>query len=354
MKVKDLSPEAVDLLQKLINTPSFSKEENKTADLIEQWLKDRGLNPQRHLNNVYAIAENGPKKGKTILLNSHHDTVKPSEGWKSDPFSPITSRGKLTGLGSNDAGASAVSLLATFHYLAKLPELPYNLIVAITAEEEISGANGVEALLPLLPKIDLGIVGEPTKMELAVAERGLMVLDVEVKGKTGHAARNEGENALYKAVDDIAWFRNYQFDKASHYLGPISMTVSQIESGTQHNVVPDLCTFVVDVRINDAYSHQQVLDMINKNILGTATARSMRLKPSGIRKNHPFVLHADTLGYKQFGSATMSDQALMQFSTVKIGPGKSERSHTPNEFILLSEIEEGITKYIELLEGFKF
>jgi len=349
-----MSDEAVELLKRLISLESFSKKEDKTADVIEHWLTDRNLHPKRHLNNVYAIAENGPADGKTILLNSHHDTVKPSDGWVSDPFTPRRDGDKLLGLGSNDAGASAVSMLSVFAQLARRPSLPFNLIVAVTAEEEISGANGIEALLPLLPKIDLGIVGEPTEMKMAIAERGLMVLDVEVTGKTGHAARNEGENALYKAMEDISWIRNYQFEKTSDFLGPVSMNVTQIESGSQHNVVPDKCTFVVDVRLNEHYSHKDVVDTINEHISGKASPRSMRLKATGIDRNHSFVQHATGLGFDLFGSATMSDQALMPFDTVKIGPGKSERSHTPNEFILISEIEEGIEKYMQLLEGFAF
>ncbi|MBX2845390.1 MAG: M20 family metallo-hydrolase [Saprospiraceae bacterium] len=354
MNVAQLQQEAIDLLAQLIALPSFSKEEAETADLLEAWMLRCGLAPERYLNNVYAVATNGPGAGPVVLLNSHHDTVKPASGWLSDPFLPKLEAGKLIGLGSNDAGASVVSMLAAFRYLSSLPELPYQLMIAITAEEEISGRNGVEALLPRLPEIDLGIVGEPTQMRLAVAERGLMVLDVEVQGKTGHAARNEGDNALYKALDAIQWFRNYQFEEISDFLGPVSMNVTQIEAGTQHNVVPDRCKFVVDIRLNGLYSHEEVLEIINQHISGTVTPRSTRLQPSHISTNHPFVQHAQQLGFVTFGSSTMSDQALMDFTTVKIGPGKSARSHTPEEFVMVEEIEKGVLKYIELLEGLRF
>jgi len=345
MNVEQLTNDAIDLLSAMIATPSFSKEEEKVSNVIEQWME----------NHLYCVAKNNKEGQPTILLNSHMDTVKPGDSWEYDPFLPMIKQGdQLIGLGSNDAGGCVVSLLTTFRYLNEQPDLPYNLIVAITAEEEISGRNGIEALLPKLPTIDLAIVGEPTEMHVAVAERGLMVLDVEVEGKTGHAARNEGVNAITKAMEDVQWFTSYKFEKSSEHLGPISLSVTQIEAGSQHNVVPDLCKYVVDVRLNDAYSHQQVLDLINEQINGTATARSMRLKPSGIDSNHPFVKHVTGLGKKTFGSATMSDQALMNCASVKIGPGRSERSHTPDEFIYLNEIKEGIKEYIRMLEGFEF
>ena len=355
MNKEQLSNDAIDLLSAMIATPSFSREEEDVSQLIERWMEKQNLAPKRYLNNLYCFAKNHKAGQPTLLLNSHMDTVKPGDGWEFDPFLPMVKEGeKFVGLGSNDAGGCVVSLLAAFRYLNELPELPYNLIVAITAEEEISGRNGIEALLPKLPKIDLAIVGEPTEMHIAVAERGLMVLDVEVEGKTGHAARKEGINAIYKAMEDIGWFTTYEFEQSSEHLGPVGLTVTQVEAGSQHNVVPDLCKYVVDVRLNDQYTHQQVLDLINENINGTAKARSMRLQPSGIDQNHSFVKHIKTLGKETFGSATMSDQALMSCASVKVGPGRSERSHTPDEFIYLSEIREGVNEYIRILEGFTF
>lgn len=343
--------EAIELLKQLIATPSLSKEEENTATLLFDWMEKRNLQPKRLKNNVYAVASNATKDAPVVLLNSHHDTVKPGDGWEHDPFTPVERDGRLIGLGANDAGASLVSLLAAFSSLSSIDELPFRLVIALTAEEEISGQHGIEALLPELPPIDLGIVGEPTQMQLAVAERGLMVLDVSVHGKTGHAARAEGENAIYKAMADINWFRNYHFPKTSSFLPSVQMTVTEIQAGSQHNVVPDLCRFVVDVRVNDCYRHEEILKEINRHVEADVVPRSTRLQPSTIEKHHPVVVRAQQLGLKTFGSATMSDQALMPFNTVKIGPGKSERSHTPNEFVYLKEIEQGIATYIELLRG---
>lgn len=349
--VKDLAAEAIILLQNLIFTPSFSKEEKNTAILIRHFMESHGVEVHQKNNNVWAIAANHSEGAPTILLNSHHDTVKPSEGWETDPFKPAIQEGKLSGLGSNDAGASAVSLLATFLYLSKVPQLPYRLIVAITAEEEISGINGISSILEDLGSIDLGIVGEPTGMEMAIAEKGLMVLDCTAHGKAGHAARNEGENAIYKAFNDLHWIHNYQFPKVSPILGPVKMTVTQINAGSQHNVIPDRCSFVVDVRSNECYSNQEILEIVKQNIKAEVAARSTRLNASGISMDHPLVKKGLSLGLGYYGSPTLSDQALMDFCTIKIGPGQSARSHTPNEYIMLGEIEEGIRIYIELLEG---
>ncbi len=355
MNLELLSNDAIDLLSAMIATPSFSKDEHQVSNILEQWMENQGLTPKRYLNNIYCLDPHFNENKPTILLNSHMDTVKPGDGWAYDPFLPMIKDGeRLVGLGSNDAGASVVSLLATYRYFNEVSDLPYNLIIAITTEEEISGRNGIEALYPKLPKIDLAIVGEPTEMHIAIAERGLMVLDVEVKGTTGHAARQEGVNAITKAMEDIQWFNQYKFKEDSDHLGPVGMSVTQIEAGSQHNVIPDLCTYVVDIRLNDLYSHQELLDLIHEHIHGTAKARSMRLKPSGIDKKHPFVQHIHQLGKQTFGSATMSDQALLSCPSVKVGPGKSERSHTPNEYIYLSEIEQGIREYIRMLEGFQF
>ena len=350
-EIKNLTAEVIVLLQNMIFTPSFSKEERNSALLIRHFLESHGVEVHQKGNNIWAIAENHAKGSPTILLNSHHDTVKPSEGWDTDPFKPVIKDGKLIGLGSNDAGASAVSLLATFLFLSKLPILPYKLIVAITAEEEISGQNGISSIFKELGEIDLGIVGEPTGMEMAIAEKGLMVLDCVVHGKAGHAARNEGENAIYKALEDLKWLQNHQFEKKSPVLGPVKMTVTQINAGSQHNVVPDRCTFVVDVRSNECYSNQELLEIMQQNIQANVTARSTRLNASGIPLDHPIVKKGIKLGLGYYGSPTLSDQALMSFTTIKIGPGQSARSHTANEYIMLQEIEEGIKVYIALLEG---
>ncbi|MGI9543236.1 MAG: M20 family metallo-hydrolase [Cyclobacteriaceae bacterium] len=350
-ELSKMTDEAVALLQQLINTPSFSKEEQETADLIEGYLIGKELNPHRKGNNVWVHGQLQDKRKPTLLLNSHHDTVKPSEGWTRDPFTLVYEGDKLIGLGSNDAGASVVALVAAFQHLNQIKQLPYNLILAITAEEEISGANGISSVLPDLGQIDLGIIGEPTGMQMAVAEKGLMVLDCIVQGKAGHAAREEGENALYKAMPSIDWIKNYQFDQNSELLGPVKMTVTQIKSGSQHNVVPDRCEFVVDVRSNEKYTNQEILEIVSEHVDANVAPRSTRLGASGISLDHPVVKKGKSLGLNCYGSPTLSDQALLDFTTLKIGPGQSERSHTADEFILGSEIKDGIRFYIELLNG---
>ena len=351
--INQLSADAVDLLIRLIKTPSFSREEADTATLIQAFLAAQGVAAQRQQNNVWAVSAAFDASKPTILLNSHHDTVKPGAGWTHPPFGAVLEGDKLIGLGSNDAGASAVSLLAVFLYLQDKPNA-FNLICAITAEEEISGAKGIRSVLPGLGKIDLGIVGEPTGMNLAIAEKGLLVLDGTAHGKTGHAARDEGENALYQALDDIDWLRQYQFPKVSPLLGPVKMTVTQITAGTQHNVVPDRCQFVVDVRTNELYQNQEVIDVIQANVQSEIIPRSTHLKSSRISENHPLVRKAVIMGKSVYGSPTLSDQAMLPFETLKMGPGESARSHTPNEFILVSEIRAGIRDYIELLTDFNF
>jgi len=339
-----------DLLKNLIRTPSLSKEEDKTADILENFLKEKGYSPQRIKNNIFIKDRFFDKNKATILLNSHHDTVKANEKWTIPPFEALEKEGKLFGLGSNDAGASLIALLAVFMALENR-ERSYNLIWAASAEEEISGKNGVELLLKSLGKIDFGVVGEPTEMQMAVAEKGLMVLDAEAQGKAGHAARNEGENAIYKALKDIEWFKNFQFEKVSDFLGEVKMTVTQIEAGYQHNVVPDICSFVVDVRGNGLYSNQEILQIIQENTISKITARSTRLNSSEIDLSHPFLKKGITLGLETYGSPTLSDQALMSFPTVKIGVGDSARSHTADEFVYKKEFEEGIEIYLKLLKG---
>jgi acetylornithine deacetylase len=350
-ELKQLGDEAIALLIQLIKTPSFSREEAGTADIIEQFLTQHGIPAQRRGNNVWAVSCVWDEAKPTLLLNSHHDTVKPGVAWTYPPFGATLEGDKLIGLGSNDAGASAVSLLAVFRYFYGQPAA-FNLICAITAEEEVSGADGVKSILPELGKIDLGIVGEPTGMHAAIAEKGLLVLDGVALGRTGHAARNEGDNALYKALDDIAWLRAYQFPNVSKTLGPVKMTVTQITAGTQHNVVPDECRYVVDVRPTECYTNEEILEIIKANVQAKITPRSTHLQSSGLSLEHPVVRKAVAMGKTTYGSPTLSDQALMRFPTLKIGPGDSARSHAPDEYILLSEIRAGIADYIELLTDF--
>lgn len=353
MELEDYTKQAIKLLQELISIQSFSGEEDKTADCIQKFLEKRGFLVSRKGNNIWSEAKEKDPNKKTILLNSHHDTVKPGANWNTDPFEPVLDGDKLYGLGSNDAGASVVSLLASFLYLSKL-DLDYNLMIAITAEEENSGANNVASILDELGTIDLAIVGEPTEMHAAIAERGLVVLDCYAHGKTGHAARNEGENAITKAMKDLEWFQTYQFEKVSDFLGPIKMTVTQIDAGKQHNVVPDVCHFVVDVRVNEHYTNQEIAELITEQVRCEVKPRSFRLNSSGIQETHPIVEKAKQMGRETYGSPTLSDQAVMPFASIKMGPGYSGRSHTPNEYILLSEIKEGIQLYIALLKDFKF
>ena len=345
-----LQSEAINLLKQLIATPSFSREEENTADIIEQFLSKHGIKTNVYLNNIWAKNLFFDEQKPTILLNSHHDTVKPNKGYTLDPFTPIIKGGKLYGLGSNDAGGCLVSLIATFLYYHDKPDLKYNFIIAATAEEEISGHNGVEALLPRLGKIDFGIVGEPTQMNMAVAEKGLMVLDAVATGRAGHAAREEGDNAIYKAIKDIEWFNTYRFDKISGLLGPVKMSVTVIETENKaHNVVPSLCKFVVDCRVNELYTFEEVLDIIKANVQSEIKPRSTRLRSSSIALDHPLIEAGVKLGRSYYGSPTTSDKALMTFPALKIGPGDSARSHTADEYIYIDEIKKGIELYIQLL-----
>lgn len=340
---------AIGFLKKLIATSSFSKNENETLLLFILLFEEKQIAFETVKNNIWAKNINFDPTKPTILLNSHHDTVKPNVSYTRDPFEAEIVEDKLFGLGSNDAGGSLVALLATFLHFYSKTNLPYNLVFAASGEEEISGKDGIELLIKSLPKIDLAIVGEPTLMDMAVAEKGLMVLDCEAKGIAGHAARNEGKNAIYAAIEDINWFKAYEFENVSDTLGPIKMTTTLIQAGTQHNVVPDTCTFVVDVRATDAYSLEDTLAIIRQNVKSNVTPRSVRLKPSGIKLEHPIVKKGITLGMKPYGSPTLSDQALMPFTSIKIGPGDSARSHTADEFIFVEEIYDGIEKYINLL-----
>jgi acetylornithine deacetylase len=347
---KTISDGAIELLKKLISTPSLSKEEEGTANLIEEFFRERNIPFFRYLNNVWARNKHFDKDKYTILLNSHHDTVKPNNSYTKDPFNPELVGDVLFGLGSNDAGGPLVSLLAIFDYFYYKSNLNFNVIIAATAEEEISGKKGIEALLPKLPRIDLGIVGEPTSMDIAIAEKGLMVLDCKSKGTPGHAAREEGKNAIYKAIKDIEWFRTFQFEKVSDTLGNMKMSVTVINAGDQHNVVPDECQFTVDVRVTDAYSLEEALAIIKENVSCEVVPRSLRLNSSGITKDHVLFTAAAKLSFKTYGSPTLSDQALMPFQTIKLGPGESSRSHSADEFIKISELKNGINRYILLFE----
>ncbi|BDD11572.1 acetylornithine deacetylase (plasmid) [Fulvitalea axinellae] len=349
-----LRDKAVGLLEKLLATPSLSRSEDKTAPILKEFLESEGFEYKTKGNNVWAESENHLPGAPVILLNSHHDTVKPATDWTKEPFAATYEGEKLYGLGSNDAGASLVSLATVFATLAKSETtLPYKLIFASTAEEEISGPNGVASVLPELPTPDLGIVGEPTKCQMAVAEKGLIVIDATAEGVAGHAAREEGINAIYKAMTDIEWLATYTFPKMSETLGPVKVSVTQIEAGSQHNVVPDRCSFVIDVRTTDRYTNEEIVEIIDQNTRSVIKPRSCRLNSSGLPADHPAVLKAEAMGLERFGSPTLSDQALMSFPTVKIGPGDSARSHTADEYILVSEIEQGIRTYLELLDGLK-
>ncbi|MBC8987217.1 M20 family metallo-hydrolase [Pedobacter sp. N36a] len=348
--IEQLQKDSLELLKQLISISSFSKEEDQTADVIERFLQMREVKTHRKLNNVWAYNKHFDSNKPTLLLNSHHDTVKPNSGYTRDPFAPTVEDGKLYGLGSNDAGGCLVSLIATFLYFYEQEGLSYNICLAATAEEEISGNNGLECVLPDLGELEFAIVGEPTLMNLAVAERGLLVLDCVSTGKAGHAAREEGENAIYKALKDIEWFRSYRFSKVSEMFGPLKMSVTMINAGSQHNVVPATCTFTVDVRVTDAYANEEVLKIIRTNVDCTVTPRSVRLKPSSIDKEHPIVLAGTALGRTTYGSPTTSDQALLSIPSLKVGPGDSARSHMADEYVFVNEVEEGIKLYIEMLK----
>jgi acetylornithine deacetylase/succinyl-diaminopimelate desuccinylase-like protein len=350
-KQEQLYPLALDLLQKLISTPSFSKEEDKTAALLENFFNQFDIPSERKGNNVWIKNEFFNSTKPTLLLNSHHDTVKPNPSYSKNPFTATIEDGKLYGLGSNDAGGPLVSLIAAFLYFYSNPNLKYNLVVAATAEEEISGAGGIESIWSLLPTIDCAIVGEPTLTDIAVAEKGLLVVDCVAQGKAGHAAREEGVNAIYQALKDIQWFRTYSFPKTSDTLGKVKMSVTVINAGQAHNQVPSECKFTVDVRVTDAYSLEEVLETIKQNVSCVVTPRSLRLRPSGIPTDHPLVKSGIKLNKKLYGSPTTSDQALIPVPSIKMGPGDSARSHSADEFIYLKEIEKGIQSYIDLIKN---
>lgn len=348
--IPHLYQESLQLLKELIKTQSFSREEDATAAILKSFFETHGIVYQVKQNNVWATNQYFDAAKPTMLLNSHHDTVKPNKSWTLNPLDPSEVDGKLFGLGSNDAGGCLVSLIAAFRYFYGRTDLKYNIVMAATAEEEISGRNGIEIVMPELPAISFAIVGEPTEMHLAVAEKGLLVLDCTAKGISGHAAREEGDNAIYKAMKDINWIHQYQFPKVSPTLGPVKMSVTIINAGTQHNVVPDACTFTIDVRVTDQYTLEEVIDIIQTHIQAEVVPRSIRLRPSSISMEHAIVQSGLKLGRTTYGSPTTSDQALLICPSLKMGPGHSGRSHSADEFIYIHEIEEGIRQYIVMLE----
>lgn len=348
METEKYVAEAVALLQRLIATPSVSRDESRAADIMESALRDYGFEPRREANNVWALGSMDDRR-PTLLLNAHIDTVRPVASWTRDPFEPTLEDGTLFGLGSNDCGGGLVSLLQVFRLLASEP-IAYNLVFLASAEEEVSGKDGCSRALPLLPHVDVAMVGEPTSMQPAVAEKGLMVLDLEARGKSGHAARGEGVNAIYEMLDDLVWLRDHRFSRVSEFLGPTLMNVTVVNAGTQHNVVPDLCRAVIDVRTNECYTNEEVFEEIKRNVKSQVKARSFRLRSSHIDTSHPLIERCRRLGMVPFGSPTLSDQALMPFPSFKLGPGDSARSHSADEFIKVEEIRQAITTYLTLLQ----
>lgn len=342
--------QAFDLLKLLIETPSFSKEEAIIADQLVAFFNSKSIPCQRKFNNIWAFNKCFDSTKKTILLNSHIDTVKPCSGYTTNPFEYFENEEIIRGLGSNDAGGCVVSLICTFLHFYDANDLKYNICLLLSAEEEISGKNGVEEALKNIPQPILGIVGEPTSLELAVAEKGLLVVDCQVKGFSGHAAREEGENAFYKALNDFNWIKNYKFDRVSELLGETKMTCTIVNCGTAHNVTPDVCIYTLDIRTNELYTHEEIIQILKNNLTADIQPRSTRLQSSGLPKNHPIFQISEKMGLKNYGSPTLSDQALMNFPTIKFGPGDSKRSHTPDEFIYKQQIAEGIEKYKQLLE----
>ena len=350
--IETLTQEAITLLKNLIETPSFSSEEQQTALLIENWFNQNEIPFKRENNNVWAFNKHCDKNKPTLLLNSHHDTVRPNQAYTNDPFKAIVEDGKLYGLGSNDAGGCLVSLLASFVYFYEKENLAHNIVMVASAEEESSGKNGLNSVLTHLPELECAIVGEPTLMQLAVAEKGLLVLDVKVKGTPSHAAHQNDDSAIYKTLPIVEWFKNYSFEKISEQLGPVKMTVTQINAGKQHNVVPSECDLVVDIRVNDCYNNSQILETVRANVDAEVNPRSMHLNASSIPVSHGLVQAGIALGRTTYGSPTLSDQSVLNCKSLKLGPGDSLRSHSADEFIYLNEIEEGIELYIKILSDF--
>ena len=352
MNKKVLTEKAIELLKELISIQSFSKEEEGTAAALENWFKGFDIPFERIHNNVFAKNKYWDDSKPTLLLNSHHDTVKPNQAYTKDPFHPHIEDGKLYGLGSNDAGGCLVSLLATFSYFYHAENLNHNILMVASAEEENAGKNSLRGLLPNLPKIDVAIVGEPTLMQLAIAEKGLVVFDAVVRGTPSHAAHPNNNNAIYNTIEVLEWFKNYSFDRTSEALGDVKMTVTQINAGSQHNVVPSQVDLVIDVRVNDKYTNKEIADLLKSEAPCELKERGLNLNSSRIDKNHPLVKSGIALGRETYGSPTLSDQAALSCQSLKLGPGDSTRSHSADAFIYVSEIEEGIDLYIRILEGF--
>ena len=351
MRIEKLTIDAIALLKNLIETPSFSSEEQNTALLIESWFLENKIAYQRTQNNVWAVNKYFDESKPTFLLNSHHDTVQPNKAYTKDPFKAIVENGKLYGLGSNDAGGCLVSLLATFTYFYHHKNLKYNLVVVASAEEESSGKNGLNSMLSIIPEVAVAIVGEPTLMQLAIAEKGLVVFDAKVSGTPSHAAHLNDDNAIYNTIDVLQWFENFQFKNTSKSLGDVKMTVTQMNAGKQHNAIPAEVELVIDVRVNDQYSNQKIAEILEKESPCTSiTPRSLRLNSSFIPVEHELVKAGIALGRKTYGSPTLSDQSVLDCPSLKLGPGDSTRSHTADEFIYLQEIEQGIELYIKILE----
>jgi acetylornithine deacetylase len=350
-KFQSLFENATSLLISLIETPSLSKQEVETAALIAGFFEKWNIKTHRKGNNIWAYNQKFDPNKPSILLNSHHDTVKPNVGYTKDPYQAIEENGRLYGLGSNDAGGCLVSLIAVFCYFYE-KDTPYNIVIAATAEEEISGKNGIESILPELPEFELAIVGEPTLMQMAVAEKGLLVIDATVKGVAGHAAREEGENAIYKTLDDLNVIKDFQFKKVSPFLGETKVTATIIQAGSQHNVIPDICTYTLDVRVTDSYSLEEAFSELKEVLQAELEPRSLRLNSSKVPEDHKILHVGKALGLETYGSPTLSDQALIPYPSVKIGPGDSARSHTADEFIYIDEIQKGIEGYITLLETY--
>lgn len=349
MTWNDYTNDAVELLKRLIATPSVSRDEGEVALIMEEAIGAWGFKTNRAGNNVWVVDPQYDESRPTVLLNAHIDTVKPVSSWTRNPFEPTFENGRLYGLGSNDCGGGLMALLQAFRMLVALPRRRYNFIYLASAEEEVSGANGIVMALPLLPRVDVAVVGEPTGMQPAVAEKGLMVVDATAHGRSGHAARNEGINAIYEALDDLVWLRDYRFERVSELLGPTKMTVTVVNAGTQHNVVPDECRFTIDVRTNELYTNQEVFDIIKSHVKSEVKARSFRLGSSSIAASHPLVERCVQMGMQPFGSPTLSDQALIPFPSLKLGPGQSARSHSADEYICFDEIRQAIEAYVCLL-----
>ena len=354
MKVSEKNiTQAVELLKVLVSTPSTSREESDAADKLQLFIERTtpvAIEIHRHINNIWCVAPGFDPSRPTLLLDAHIDTVKPVNGWTTHPYTPIVKDDVIYGLGTNDDGGSLVTLLQLFYLVCQKPQ-KYNTIFLASAEEEVSGKNGIEAVIPLLPPISCAIIGEPTGMQPAIAEKGLMVLDCIAHGVAGHAARDTGVNAIYKAMEDIEWFRTHKHPRTSPLLGDVKMSVTQINAGTQHNVIPDACTFVVDVRTNECYSNKEMADIIKEAVSSEVTPRSTRLNSSSIPQEHPLVKRAIEQGRKPFGSPTLSNQSLLNIPTLKMGPGESERSHTAGEFIKIIEIREGLEIFVKMLDG---